>query len=198
MYSSEKGALFDALVTSYNFVHLDSAVLKKFKWSAIISKLHQQSSWISSFVLLSLCFLSEMTWIIGSFIFTAFLVWRTDFLNIVNIDLISCLFKYFYSRKYLSLTFPHIFFLSFFLSDIPWLCNLYHSLILVVDEAHKIKKLDCKLVNCLKQYNSEFRLLLTVRYLFSKSVYLSSTIVRSLAFLLFLIWDSHIHDILCL
>ncbi|XP_020244081.1 CHD3-type chromatin-remodeling factor PICKLE-like isoform X1 [Asparagus officinalis] len=32
---------------------------------------------------------------------------------------------------------------------------------IVIDEAHKIKRLDCKLASCLKQYSSDFRLLLT-------------------------------------
>ncbi|XP_043724989.1 CHD3-type chromatin-remodeling factor CHR7-like [Telopea speciosissima] len=32
---------------------------------------------------------------------------------------------------------------------------------IVIDEAHKIKNLDCKLVACLKQYTADFRLLLT-------------------------------------
>ncbi|XP_042493689.1 CHD3-type chromatin-remodeling factor PICKLE-like isoform X2 [Macadamia integrifolia] len=32
---------------------------------------------------------------------------------------------------------------------------------IVIDEAHKIKNLDCKLVACLKQYTGDFRLLLT-------------------------------------
>uniref|UniRef100_A0ACD5WIF7 Uncharacterized protein n=1 Tax=Avena sativa TaxID=4498 RepID=A0ACD5WIF7_AVESA len=66
MYSSEGKTLFDALVTSYEFVQLDKAVLQKIKWSTI-----------------------------------------------------------------------------------------------VIDEAHRLKKLDCNLASCLKRYSSEFRLLLT-------------------------------------
>uniref|UniRef100_J3L6F8 Helicase ATP-binding domain-containing protein n=1 Tax=Oryza brachyantha TaxID=4533 RepID=J3L6F8_ORYBR len=66
MYSSEGKPLFDALVTSYEFVQIDKAVLQKFKWSSI-----------------------------------------------------------------------------------------------VIDEAHRMKKLDCNLAACLKRYCSEFRLLLT-------------------------------------
>ncbi|RLN05035.1 hypothetical protein C2845_PM13G15190 [Panicum miliaceum] len=66
MYSSEGRVLFDALVTSYEFVQIDKSVLQKFKWSAI-----------------------------------------------------------------------------------------------VIDEAHRLKKLDCNLATCLKCYSSEFRLLLT-------------------------------------
>ncbi|CAM0883929.1 unnamed protein product [Alopecurus aequalis] len=66
MYSSEGNTLFDALVTSYEFVQLDKAVLQKIKWSTI-----------------------------------------------------------------------------------------------VIDEAHRLKKLDCNLASCLKRYSSEFRLLLT-------------------------------------
>jgi len=66
MYSSEGRVLFDALVTSYEFVQIDKSVLQKFKWSAI-----------------------------------------------------------------------------------------------VIDEAHRLKKLDCNLATCLKRYSSEFRLLLT-------------------------------------
>ncbi|KAF8768989.1 hypothetical protein HU200_007047 [Digitaria exilis] len=66
MHSSEGSALFDALVTSYEFVQIDKTVLQKFKWSAI-----------------------------------------------------------------------------------------------VIDEAHRMKKLDCNLATCLKCYSSEFRLLLT-------------------------------------
>lgn len=38
MYTSEKTVLFDALVTNYEMVILDYSVLKRFKWSAIISK----------------------------------------------------------------------------------------------------------------------------------------------------------------
>lgn len=38
MHSSEGSALFDALVTSYEFVQIDKTVLQKFKWSAIVSK----------------------------------------------------------------------------------------------------------------------------------------------------------------
>uniref|UniRef100_K3XRZ6 CHD3-type chromatin-remodeling factor PICKLE n=1 Tax=Setaria italica TaxID=4555 RepID=K3XRZ6_SETIT len=37
MYLSEGRVLFDALVTSYEFVQIDKSVLHKFKWSAIIS-----------------------------------------------------------------------------------------------------------------------------------------------------------------
>ncbi|KAL6614067.1 hypothetical protein ACP70R_036337 [Stipagrostis hirtigluma subsp. patula] len=66
MYSSEGKVLFDALVTSYEFVQIDKSVLHKFRWSAI-----------------------------------------------------------------------------------------------VIDEAHRMKKLDCNLAACLKRYSSEFRLLLT-------------------------------------
>ncbi|BAS75560.1 Os01g0881000 [Oryza sativa Japonica Group] len=66
MYSSDGKPLFDALVTSYEFVQIDKAVLQKFKWSTI-----------------------------------------------------------------------------------------------VIDEAHRMKKLDCNLAACLKRYCSEFRLLLT-------------------------------------
>ncbi|TVU36285.1 hypothetical protein EJB05_18215, partial [Eragrostis curvula] len=66
MYSSEGKIIFDALVTSYEFVQIDKAVLQKFKWSAI-----------------------------------------------------------------------------------------------VIDEAHRMKKLDCNLATCLKRYRSDFRLLLT-------------------------------------
>ncbi|KAK1668651.1 hypothetical protein QYE76_056810 [Lolium multiflorum] len=36
MYSSEGKTLFDALVTSYEFVQLDKAVLQKIKWSTIV------------------------------------------------------------------------------------------------------------------------------------------------------------------
>ncbi|KAG2602355.1 CHD3-type chromatin-remodeling factor PICKLE-like isoform X2 [Panicum virgatum] len=66
MYSSEERVLFDAIVTSYEFVQIDKSVLQKFQWSAI-----------------------------------------------------------------------------------------------VIDEAHRMKKLDCNLATCLKRYSSEFRLLLT-------------------------------------
>ncbi|PNT73311.1 CHD3-type chromatin-remodeling factor PICKLE-like [Brachypodium distachyon] len=66
MYSSEGKTLFDAVVTSYEFVQIDKAVLQKIKWSTI-----------------------------------------------------------------------------------------------VIDEAHRLKKLDCNLASCLKRYSSEFRLLLT-------------------------------------
>ncbi|XP_040260522.1 uncharacterized protein [Aegilops tauschii subsp. strangulata] len=66
MYSSERKTLFDALVTSYEIVQIDKAVLQKIKWSTI-----------------------------------------------------------------------------------------------VIDEAHRLKKLDCNLASCLKKYSSEFRLLLT-------------------------------------
>ncbi|KAK1668626.1 hypothetical protein QYE76_056785 [Lolium multiflorum] len=66
MYSSEGRTLFDALVTSYEFVQLDKAVLQKIKWSTI-----------------------------------------------------------------------------------------------VIDEAHRLKKVDCNLASVLKRYSSEFRLLLT-------------------------------------
>jgi chromodomain-helicase-DNA-binding protein 4 len=38
MYSSEGKILFDALVTSYEFVQIDKAILQKFKWSTIVSK----------------------------------------------------------------------------------------------------------------------------------------------------------------
>jgi chromodomain-helicase-DNA-binding protein 4 len=38
MYSSEGKTLFDALVTSYEFVQLDKAVLQKIKWSTIVGK----------------------------------------------------------------------------------------------------------------------------------------------------------------
>jgi chromodomain-helicase-DNA-binding protein 4 len=38
MYSSEGKILFDALVTSYEFVQIDKAILRKFKWSTIVSK----------------------------------------------------------------------------------------------------------------------------------------------------------------
>lgn len=162
MYSSEKGALFDALVTSYNFVQLDSAVLKKFKWSAIISKLHQQSSWISSFVLLSPCFLSEMTWIICFICIHCISSSVDGFFEHCKYWSNELSFQMLLQQKISELDFSLYIFFLFFISDIPWLCNLYHSLIFVVDEAHKIKKLDCKLVNFLKQYNSEFRLLLTV------------------------------------
>lgn len=37
MYSSEKNVLFDILVTNYELVSLDKSILKKFKWSAIVS-----------------------------------------------------------------------------------------------------------------------------------------------------------------
>ncbi|KAM3353374.1 hypothetical protein ACQJBY_024495 [Aegilops geniculata] len=66
MYSSEGKTLFDALVTSYEIIQIDKAVLQKIKWSTI-----------------------------------------------------------------------------------------------VIDEAHRLKKLDCNLASCLKKYSSEFRLLLT-------------------------------------
>ncbi|CAO2172280.1 unnamed protein product [Urochloa humidicola] len=66
MYSSGGRVLFDALVTSYEYVQIDKSILQKFKWSAI-----------------------------------------------------------------------------------------------VIDEAHRMKKLDCNLATCLKRYISEFRLLLT-------------------------------------
>ncbi|KAM3334546.1 hypothetical protein ACQJBY_029148 [Aegilops geniculata] len=66
MYSSERKTLFDALVTSYEIVQIDKAVLQNIKWSTI-----------------------------------------------------------------------------------------------VIDEAHRLKKLDCNLASCLKKYSSEFRLLLT-------------------------------------
>ncbi|CAL4946313.1 unnamed protein product [Urochloa decumbens] len=66
MYSSGGRVLFDALVTSYEYVQIDKSILQKFKWSAI-----------------------------------------------------------------------------------------------VIDEAHRMKKLDCNLATCLKHYSSEFRLLLT-------------------------------------
>lgn len=36
---------------------------------------------------------------------------------------------------------------------------------LLVDEAHKLKNLDCKLASCLKQLDAEFRLLLTVSFI---------------------------------
>jgi chromodomain-helicase-DNA-binding protein 4 len=38
MYSSEERVLFDAIVTSYEFVQIDKSVLQKFQWSAIVSK----------------------------------------------------------------------------------------------------------------------------------------------------------------
>ncbi|KAL6840221.1 hypothetical protein ACP4OV_030031 [Aristida adscensionis] len=66
MYSSEGKILFDALVTSYEYIQIDKSVLQKFEWSTI-----------------------------------------------------------------------------------------------VIDEAHRLKKLDCNLATCLKRYSSEFRLLLT-------------------------------------
>ncbi|VAH83090.1 unnamed protein product [Triticum turgidum subsp. durum] len=66
MYSTEGKTLFDALVTSYEIIQIDKAVLQKIKWSMI-----------------------------------------------------------------------------------------------VIDEAHRLKKLDCNLASCLKKYSSEFRLLLT-------------------------------------
>ncbi|WVZ67934.1 hypothetical protein U9M48_016946, partial [Paspalum notatum var. saurae] len=66
LYSSDGKILFDALVTSYEFVQIDKSVLHKIKWSTI-----------------------------------------------------------------------------------------------VIDEAHRMKKLDCNLATCLKRYSSEFRLLLT-------------------------------------
>ncbi|XBI30879.1 hypothetical protein VPH35_054528 [Triticum aestivum] len=68
LYSSKGKTLFDALVTSYEIVQLDKAVLKKIKWSTI-----------------------------------------------------------------------------------------------VIDEAHRLKTLDCNLASCLKKYSSDFRLLLTGR-----------------------------------
>ncbi|CAM0883924.1 unnamed protein product [Alopecurus aequalis] len=66
MYSSEGKTLFDTLVTSYELVQVDKAVLRKFKWSTI-----------------------------------------------------------------------------------------------VIDEAHRLKNIECNLLACLKRYNSDFRLLLT-------------------------------------
>jgi chromodomain-helicase-DNA-binding protein 4 len=38
MYAFEGNTLFDALVTSYEFVQLDKAILQKIKWSTIVSK----------------------------------------------------------------------------------------------------------------------------------------------------------------
>lgn len=42
----------------------------------------------------------------------------------------------------------------------------FHNFI-SVDEAHRMKKLDCNLATCLKRYSSEFRLLLTVSLVYS-------------------------------
>jgi hypothetical protein len=38
MYSSEGKILFDALVTSYEFVQIDKTILQMIKWSTIVSK----------------------------------------------------------------------------------------------------------------------------------------------------------------
>lgn len=37
-YSFAKQPLFDVLVTSYEMVQLDASILRKFKWSSIVSK----------------------------------------------------------------------------------------------------------------------------------------------------------------
>lgn len=105
MYSSDGKPLFDALVTSYEFVQIDKAVLQKFKWSTIVSKF--------------------------------FLRWSPPLFGVHLPALVYCLCSFLVTLEH----FP-----------------TFTS----VDEAHRMKKLDCNLAACLKRYCSEFRLLLTV------------------------------------